>query len=215
MKNASGGTIVRFKIGGISSNLNTKCVVQVTFDRAANAIHPKPFSNTKEYTLATIPTTLETESMNVGGDWTFKVKPVRECTGKEYVFNFKILFGAQESEPVIYGVGLGAIYFTFGMSGNMTIVGGGDLKDCKVELYPAGLTITGPLTAGGTKVLSMNGQLEIKEPFTIPPPPNYVKDPNVNSIHFLGKVWVKAISGCTVKPATMDGKSTTDFWIDG
>ena len=210
MKNASAGTIVRFKIGGVSTNNNAKCVVLVNFDRAPSAVHPKPASIATEYTLSTIPTTLETVSMNEGGDWTFHLKPVRECTGKEYVFNFKIAFGSQEVEPVIYGVGVTSMPLWLGTGGQIAILGGGDLKDCKVELSAFGLTLAGPLSAGGTKIISMNSQLLYTEPFTLPLPPNYQKEYKT----YQAKLWVKAISGCTVKAPDAEGKrsETVQVW---
>ena len=94
----SAGTIVRFNISGRPGSTNAKCVVAVTFDRAANAIHPKPASITKEYAVELhpgIPTLLETVSTNEGGD----------CTGEEYAFPYKVPFGNNETAAIILGVG--------------------------------------------------------------------------------------------------------------
>ncbi len=214
MKNNSGGTIVRFKVTGRKGNTDAKCVVLVTLERAPNAIHPKPNSIAQEYTLTTppasVPVLVETISTNEGGDWTFRIKPVRDCTGNEFSFPYKIAFGAQESLPVIYGVGANGLnaynagnngnFLTDGEAGKLAISGGGDMTNCKVEI-----TVSGYVSNAGTKIVSMNGNVNYVEPFKVVFPAGTPKD-TWSSVD----VVLKLVSGCQFKPydPSVNKKST-------
>lgn len=197
------GNIVKFELGGQSYVTNPSCQVSVTYSRLPNLLHPAAVSFTKGFTVAKIPSLLETVSLNEAGAWTVVFHPVQSCSGKDTTFRLDVLPTAQELEPKIYGLEVpsDAALLTDGQSGTIRILGKGDLTSCVLDL-----SVAGPVAAPGVTSVAMNGKLSIGRAVAIDFPagaPSGVYQPV--------DVWIQAVSGCTLANANGEGKLTASF----
>lgn len=189
-----GGNDIGFFIKGTGSPANPdKCVVQVRFDRAPSVIYPKAKSYAKEYTLPEPETHLQTDSPVEGGDWTFQLSTVKNCTGGPFGFNAKVKFSPDELDPKLISLG-GPVspIFIHGQTRHITITGKGDLANCMVEL-----NIDGPVINPGKRIVAMSGKLTVNEPITANFPPAN-KPGSYPGSYVIAQVTAKPLSGCTL-----------------
>ena len=215
------GSIFGFSYKGIGDPANPKCVVRLRIERASNAIFPQPYTFSREYTLPEMNGQLETRvPSNDGGDWTFHFSTVQNCTGGPISFSHKVPFTPTQLEPKLHTLTVPGTqpHPTPGHTGTITIAGKGDLSNCKVELEFSAYILNGsPLSlvkAPSKRMISMNGNLSVKESFTVEMPPTWVPGFKPGSYHLVD-VTLKPISGCTLLDPVQaaQGKMTATFRV--